>query len=136
MNEVELEQQALIEEFELFHSWTDRYQYIVDLGRKLPDFPLDKKIESNRIKGCQSQVWFLCDRKEGRLFFSATSDAAIVLGLIAILLRVYNGKLAKDILEASDTLMTSLSLDQHLSPTRSNGLSSMLAVIRQFAGEE
>ena len=133
MNEVEQAQQELVEEFAFFDNWMDRYQYIIDLGRRLPEFPEDAKSEENRIKGCQSQVWFLADREDDRLVFQAISDAAIVSGLIALLLRIYSGRKPEDILATSPDFVAALQLEQHLSPTRSNGLSSMLGAIRGFA---
>ena len=109
------------------------YQYIIDLGRRLPEFPEDAKNEGNLIKGSQSQVWFLANREDDRLVFRAISDAAIVSGLIALLLRIYSGRKPEDILATSPDFVAALQLEQHLSPTRSNGLSSMLGAIRGFA---
>ena len=135
MSEVEKAQGELIEEFAFFDDWMDRYQYIVDLGRQLPEFPEYEKTEANRIKGCQSQVWFVAERRDGRLYFQAISDAAIVSGLIAILLRIYSGREPRDILDSKDEFVAALGLEQHLSPTRSNGLASMLQAIKTFASE-
>jgi cysteine desulfuration protein SufE len=135
MNEVEKAQQDLIEEFQFFDDWMDRYQYIIDLGRRLPEFPEAEKTDANKIKGCQSQVWFLASMKEGRLHFQAISDAAIVSGLIAVLLRIYSDRKPQDILETPADFVSSLQLEQHLSPTRSNGLASMLEAIHRYAGE-
>lgn len=135
MNEVQAAQQELIEEFSFFDDWMDRYQYIIDLGRRLPEFPETEKTEANKIKGCQAQVWFLAEMKGGRLHFSAISDAAIVSGLIAILLRLYNERKPQDILDTPADFVTALQLEQHLSPTRSNGLASMLQAIRAMAAE-
>lgn len=135
MNAVVAAQEELVADFELFDSWMDRYQYIIDLGRRLPEFPESQKTDANQIKGCQSQVWFIADKKGDLLEFQAISDAAIVSGLIALLLRVYSEKTPRDILESPIDFATRLQLDQHLSPTRSNGLSSMLAAIQKFARE-
>ena len=135
MNEVERAQQELIEEFEFLEDWMDRYQYIIDLGRRLPPFPDAGKTDGNKIKGCQSQVWFVAQMKGDRLHFEAVSDAAIVSGLIAVLLRIYNDRKPGDILDTPVEFVTALKLEQHLSPTRSNGLSSMLGAIRAFAAE-
>ena len=135
MNEVEQAQQDLIEEFQLFDDWMDRYQYIIDLGRRLPEFPANAMVDDNRIRGCQSQVWFLADTKDGRLHFQAVSDAAIVSGLIAVLLRIYNDRSPQDILDTPADFVGALGLEQHLSPTRSTGLASMLQAIHRFAGE-
>lgn len=136
MNEVRKAQDELVEEFSIFDDWMDRYQYIIDLGKRLPDFPQDEKIEENKIKGCQSQVWFVAEQNnDDRLDFQAVSDAAIVSGLIALLLRVYSGRKPQDILDTEADFVTRLKLDQHLSPTRSNGLSAMLKAIYSFADE-
>jgi len=128
-------QQELIEEFRFFDDWMDRYQYLIDLGRQLPEFPEQDRIDRNKIRGCQSQVWFVAERRGGRLEFRAISDAAIVSGLIAILLRIYSGRTPQDILDTAPDFVTELQLEAHLSPTRSNGLASMLKAIRSFATE-
>ena len=135
MNEVQAAQQELVEEFGIFDNWMDRYQYIIDLGRRLPEFPQDQKSAANIIRGCQSQVWFVATKNNDRLEFRAVSDAAIVSGLIALLLRVYSGRLPQDILDTPADFVADLQLDQHLSPTRSTGLSSMLDAIKAFAAE-
>ncbi len=134
-NEIATAQQEVIEEFSLFDDWMDRYQYIIDLGRRLPEFPDELRTEENRIRGCQSQVWFVPEQQDGRLYFQAISDAAIVSGLIALLLRLYSGRHPRDILDTPPDFVSALQLESHLSPTRSNGLSSMLAAIRRFAEE-
>jgi cysteine desulfuration protein SufE len=134
-NEVQAAQQEVIDEFSLFDDWMDRYQYLIDLGRRLPDFPAELRTEEHRIRGCQSQVWFVADKTDGRLEFRAISDAAIVSGLIALLLRVYSGRRPQEILDTPPDFVTALQLETHLSPTRSNGLSSMLKAIRHFAAE-
>ncbi len=134
MNEVLAAQQELVEEFSYFDNWMDRYQYIIDLGRRLPEFPEADKIETNKIRGCQSQVWFVASRDNDLLQFRAISDAAIVSGLIALLLRVYSGRRPREILDTPADFVAALELEQHLSPTRSNGLASMLQAIRAFAG--
>ncbi len=134
-NEVEAAQQELIDDFSLFDDWMDRYQYLIDLGRRLPEFPESLRTEENRIRGCQSQVWFVAEEKEGRLEFRAISDAAIVSGLIAVLLRLYSGRYPQDIIDTPPDFVKALQLESHLSPTRSNGLSSMLTAIRGFAAE-
>jgi cysteine desulfuration protein SufE len=134
-NEVATAQQEIIDEFGLFDDWMDRYQYLIDLGRRLPPFPEELRTEENRIRGCQSQVWFVAEQKDGRLYFQAVSDAAIVSGLIAVLLRLYNGRYPQDILDTPPDFVEALQLQNHLSPTRSNGLSAMLEAIRRFAVE-
>ena len=134
-NEVQNSQAELIEEFQFFDDWMDRYQYIIDLGRRLPAFPEAEKTDENKIRGCQSQVWFLAEMNGDRLHFQAVSDAAIVSGLIAVLLRIYSDRKPEDILDTPADFVTALNLEQHLSPTRSNGLASMLEAIHTFAGE-
>jgi cysteine desulfuration protein SufE len=128
-------QAELVEEFRFFDNWMDRYQYLIDMGRRLPEFPEADRIDENKIRGCQSQVWFVAEKHEGRLEFRAISDAAIVSGLIALLLRIYSGRTPQEILETSPDFVEALDLQAHLSPTRSNGLSSMLKAIRNFATE-
>ena len=135
LNEVREAQDEVVEEFGFFDDWMDRYQYLIDMGRKLPDFPEADRVDANKIRGCQSQVWFVAEQDDGRLKFRAISDAAIVSGLIALLLRIYSGRKPQDILDTPPDFVTALELEQHLSPTRSNGLSSMLQAIRSFAGE-
>ncbi len=135
MNEVTKAQQELIEEFSFFDNWMDRYQYIIDLGRRLPEFPEADKTEANKIKGCQSQVWFVAEKNDDKLNFRAISDAAIVSGLIALLLRIYSNRRPQDILDTPADFVSALQLEQHLSPTRSNGLAAMLQAIRTLAAE-
>lgn len=134
-NEIATAQRELIADFELFEDWMDRYQYLIDLGRRLPEFPDELRSEENRIRGCQSQVWFVPNERDGRLYFQAISDAAIVSGLIAVLLRLYSGRHPQDILDTPPDFVAELQLESHLSPTRSNGLASMLTAIRRFASE-
>lgn len=134
-NDVMSAQQELIGEFQFFDDWMDRYQYLIDLGRRLPEFPDGYKCDANKIRGCQSQVWFVADEKDGKLEFQAISDAAIVSGLIAMLLRIYSGKRPQDILDTPADFITALKLEAHLSPTRSTGLHAMLKAINRFAAE-
>jgi cysteine desulfuration protein SufE len=134
-NEIATAQAELIADFELFEDWMDRYQYLIDLGRRLPEFPESLKTEEHRIRGCQSQVWFVPSEIDGRLEFRAISDAAIVSGLIALLLKLYSGRYPQDILDTPPDFVTALQLESHLSPTRSNGLAAMLKAIRRFATE-
>jgi len=126
-------QQELVEEFEIFDNWMDRYQYIIDMGKQLPEFPDTLKTEQNKIQGCQSNVWMIHEQQGDKLTFKATSDAAIVSGLIAVLLRIYNERSAEDIQNTPPHFMADLGLDKHLSPTRSNGLNAMLERIYSVA---
>jgi len=129
-------QQALLEEFEMFDNWMDRYQYIIDMGKQLPAFPEEWKTDERKIQGCQSNVWMHHRRDGERLHFEAISDAAIVSGLIAVLMRIYNDRPAEEIRATSPHFLQDLGLDKHLSPTRSNGLHSMLARIYEVAEGE
>ena len=113
-NEIQVAQEELVADFELFDDWMDRYQYLIDLGRRLPDFPDELRTEENRIRGCQSQVWFVPERKDGRLQFRAISDAAIVSGLIALLLRLYSGRKPQDILDTPPDFIAALQLESPL----------------------
>lgn len=133
MDEIRQAEAELVGEFQLFDDWVDRYQYIIDLGRQLPPFPDAARTEANKIKGCQSQVWLVTRRVGDRLEFDAISDSAIVSGLIAILRRVYNGRRAADIAASRPDFIAGLGLDQHLSPTRSNGLHAMIGALRLAA---
>jgi len=119
----------LKEEFGFFDNWMDRYQYIMDLGKALPALPDEWKTAEYRIDGCQSNVWFHHEFEEGVLHFDASSDAAIVTGLVAIVLRVFNDRYPQEILDTPTDILKELGLEQHLSPTRNNGLHAMLGHI-------
>ena len=134
MSELKAAEEELIDDFQLFDNWMDRYQYIIDLGKQLPDFPEDWRTDDYKIRGCQSQVWLRTECRDGRLSFQAISDSAIVSGLIAILIRVYSGRQAREITGSTPAFITEIGLDEHLSPTRSNGLNSMIAAIHEAAG--
>lgn len=129
-------QQALIEEFEMFDNWMDRYQYIIDMGKALPDFPEAWKTDELKIQGCQSNVWMRHERRGDAIHFDAISDAAIVSGLIAVLMRIYSDRPAAEIRDTSPHFLADLGLDKHLSPTRSNGLHAMLKRIYEVAEQE
>ena len=132
---IEQAQQAIIDEFSFLGDWMERYQYIIDLGRKLGDFPEQWKTDENRIQGCQSQVWMHAEMRDGRLHIDAISDSAIVSGLIALLLRVYSDRTPEEILATEPKFVEAIGLSQHLSPTRNNGLHAMLQAIRNLAAE-
>ena len=131
--DINAEQDAIVEEFNFFDDWMDRYQYLIDLGRKLQPLGADEKTEENILHGCQSQVWLLVDGDAEKLNFRANSDAAIVSGLIALLLRVFSGRSARDIVNTDPYFVRKIGLHEHLSPTRSNGLHAMLQAIRTRA---
>lgn len=126
-------QQELIDDFAFFDDWLDRYQYLIDQGRQLPVFPPEWRREENKIHGCQSQVWLVGEWVDNRLCMAATSDAAIVSGLIALLMRVYNGRTKEEIRNTPPAFIEAIGLDSHLSPTRSNGLNAMLQAIFAMA---
>ena len=126
-------QAAIKEEFAFFADWSERYQYLIDLGRKLPPFPEQWKTEEHRLHGCQSMVWIVPQGDAGRLDFHSISDSAIVSGLIFLALRVYSGRPAAEILATTPDYIADIGLARHLSPTRSNGLASLLAFIGDSA---
>jgi len=128
-------QAELVDEFEIFDDWMGRYEYVIDLGRQLPEFPQEWKNDANKISGCQSQVWLNMQlQDDGKLHIDGMSDAAIVSGLVAIVLRVYSDQTPQDILNAKPDFIADIGFTDHLSPTRSNGLHSMLRTIYQRAG--
>lgn len=126
-------QAAIAEEFGFFGDWSERYQYLIDLGRKLPSFPEQWKTEEHRLHGCQSMVWIVPSGDAQRLDFSAISDSAIVSGLVYLALRVYSGRSAAEIVATQPDYIAGIGLAKHLSPTRSNGLAALLAFIRDNA---
>jgi cysteine desulfuration protein SufE len=126
-------QEAIRDEFAFFGDWSERYQYLIDLGRKLPDLPGDWKTEQHRLHGCQSMVWIVAEGDADRLDFHAISDSAIVSGLIYLALRVYSGRSAAEIAATDADYIADIGLAKHLSPTRSNGLTALLGFIRDQA---
>lgn len=128
------QQQEITDEFEGLTDWMDRYAYIIDLGNTLPDFPENMKTPENLIEGCQSRVWIHADRdKDGIITFQADSDALIVKGIVALLLRVLSGHTAREIADAELTFIDRIGLGEHLSPTRSNGLRAMVKEMKNYA---
>ena len=126
-------QAAIADEFAFFGDWSERYQYLIDLGRKLPEFPEEYKTEEHRLHGCQSLVWIVASGDASRLEFTAISDSAIVSGLVYLALRVYSGRPAAEIVATEPAFVEAIGLARHLSPTRSNGLASLLGFIRARA---
>ncbi|MEM9314953.1 MAG: SufE family protein [Pseudomonadota bacterium] len=125
----------IVENLSFFDTWEDRYRYIIDLGRELPELPADRRTEDRLVRGCQSQVWIDVGEQDGRLQLLADSDAFIVKGLLAVVLAAYNNKDSKSVLDFDiDAYFDQLGLMQHLSPTRGNGLRAMVARIRDIAG--
>ncbi len=126
-------QDEVIEEFNDFTDWMDKYQLLIDLGGELNALGEQYKNDDNLIDGCQSRVWIQCDVKDGQLFFTADSDALIVKGIIALLIKVLSGHTAKEILDADLYFINRIGLKDHLSPTRSNGLLAMVKRIKSYA---
>lgn len=126
-------QREIVEEFALFDDWTDRYRYIIDLGRELDQLEEGARSDDKLIRGCQSRVWLDSARDGEALTFRAATDAAIVAGLIALVLRVYDGRAPEEILATEPWFVKEIGLQDHLSPTRSNGLHAMLARIKDIA---
>lgn len=126
-------QQEIAEEFALFGDWSERYQYLIDLGKRLAPLPAAHKIEAYRVQGCQSMVWLVPSGNAGKMHFEAASDSAIVSGLLALLLRVYSDRPAREIATTEPQFITAIGLAKHLSPTRSNGLAATLTKLKEYA---
>jgi cysteine desulfuration protein SufE len=133
MESIKAIQEEIIDEFSMFDDWDERFQYVIDLGKSLPLIDPQYKTDDNTIKGCQSKVWLHAEQREGRIFFTADSDAIITKGIIAILVRVFSGQKPQDILHADLRFIDAIGLKEHLSPTRANGLVSMVKQIRMYA---
>jgi cysteine desulfuration protein SufE len=131
---IEAEKQQIVEEFSIFDDWIGRYEYIVELGGKLPPLPDSLKTEANRVQGCQSRVWFhATEGEDGVIRFAADSDAVIVKGLISLLLRVYSGRTAEDIIATTPAFFETIELGSHLTGSRANGLHAMVRRIHAIA---
>lgn len=126
-------QDEIIDEFSMFDEWDERYQYVIDLGKSLPLIEEQYKTEDNIIKGCQSKVWLHAEANDGNIVFTADSDAILTKGLIAIMIRVFSGQKPAAILEADTAFVDEIGLKEHLSPTRANGLVSMIKQIKMYA---
>lgn len=124
---------AVIEDFSLYDEWLDKYEYIIELGKNLTGYPEEKKTDDRLIKGCQSRVWLDCTRDGDRLFFTADSDAIITKGIISLLIGVYSGRTAEEISGDDFSFVEKIGLKENLSPTRANGLVSMIARIKNIA---
>lgn len=130
---IQEEQSEIIADFEFLSNWDDKYEYIIQLGKELPLIDPQYKKDENLIKGCQSRVWLHVDFADGKLIFTADSDAVITKGLISLLIKVLSGHTPKEIIDANITFIDTIGLSSHLSPTRSNGLLSMLKQIKLYA---
>ncbi|MBE9490061.1 MAG: SufE family protein [Bacteroidetes bacterium] len=126
-------QNEIIDEFSIFDDWMQRYEYMIELGKSLPIISDEHKTDDNIIKGCQSKVWVHAEMKDDKVFFTADSDAIITKGIIAILIRVFSGQHPKDIIQADTSFIDQIGLKEHLSPTRANGLVSMIKQIKMYA---
>lgn len=126
-------QEEIIEEFGFFETWMEKYEHIIELGKELKGLPDDKKTEENLVKGCQSQVWLDARLEDGKLYFEADSDAIITKGLVGMIVNVLTGQSPKDIMAAELHFIDQVGLKDHLSPTRSNGLLSMVKKIKMYA---
>ena len=130
---IEATEREIVEEFSLFDSWDDKYEYIIDLGKKLPELEAKHKTDDNRVRGCQSTVWLVADYKEGKVFFKAESDAVIVKGLISMLIRVLSGHTPDEIINAKLGFIQEIGMTTHLAQTRSNGLLAMVKQMKNYA---
>jgi len=130
---IEKVENDIVEEFSLFDSWDDKYEYIIDCGKKLPELEAQYKTDENRVKGCQSSVWLVADYQDGRIFYKADSDAVIVKGLISMLIRVLSGHTPDEIIQAKLGFIQQIGMTTHLAQTRSNGLLSMVKQMKNFA---
>lgn len=126
-------EQEITEEFELFDDWADKYQYIIELGQKLPALSDEYKLDSYKIKGCQSSVWLHSYEQDGRIYFEADSDSTFVKGEIALLIRVLSGQKAADIVQSQLEFIDKIGLRQHIAVTRSNGLAAMIKQMKLYA---
>ena len=126
-------EKEIIEEFSLFDSWDDKYEYIIDLGKKLPPLEDEYKKDENKVRGCQSTVWLVADYKDGRIYYKAESDAVIVKGLISMLIRVLSGQTPDDIVNAKLDFIREIGMMSHLAQTRSNGLLAMVKQMKNYA---
>ena len=130
---LEERKQEVIEDFSLYEEWLDKYEYLIELGKALEPFPEDKKTEDRLIKGCQSRVWLDAELRDGRLYFQADSDAIITEGIISLLVSVYSGRTPEEIAADDFGFVAQIGLRENLSPTRANGLVSMIETIKEIA---
>lgn len=133
MPDIQSEQQNIIKEFSSFTDWTERYKHLIALGRDLDELDEQYKREENLVRGCQSQVWLYTSLNDGKIIFEADSDAAITKGLVALMVRFYSGRSPDEILQTNPVFIKKIGLQEHLSPTRSNGLASMIKQMKIYA---
>lgn len=135
MNDKSLQdiENEIIDEFSVFDDWLDKYEYIIELGKSQEEYPEDRKTDDKLVKGCQSRVWIDFKIEDGKIFFNADSDAIITKGIISLLVRIYSGRTPQEILSSDFSVVEKIGLKENLSPTRANGLVSMIQMIREIA---
>ena len=135
MNDKSLQdiENEIIDEFSIFDDWLDKYEYIIELGKSLEEYPEERKTDDKLVKGCQSRVWIDFKVEDGKIFFNADSDAIITKGIISLLVRIYSGRTPQEILSSDFSVVEKIGLKENLSPTRANGLVSMIQMIREIA---
>ena len=135
MNDKSLQdiENEIVDEFSIFDDWLDKYEYIIELGKSLKEYPEDRKTDDKLVKGCQSRVWIDFNVEDGKIFFNADSDAIITKGIISLLVRIYSGRTPQEILSSDFSVVEKIGLKENLSPTRANGLVSMIQMIREIA---
>ena len=135
MNDKSLQdiENEIVNEFSIFDDWLDKYEYIIELGKSLEEYPEDRKTDDKLVKGCQSRVWIDFKVEDGKIFFNADSDAIITKGIISLLVRIYSGRTPQEILSSDFSVVEKIGLKENLSPTRANGLVSMIQMIREIA---
>ena len=135
MNDKSLQdiENEIVDEFSIFDDWLDKYEYIIELGKSLEEYPEDRKTDDKLVKGCQSRVWIDFKVEDGKIFFNADSDAIITKGIISLLVRIYSGRTPQEILSSDFSVVEKIGVKGNLSPTRANGLVSMIQMIREIA---
>ena len=135
METLKEKEQEIIETFSMYEEWLDKYEYLIELGKNLESYPEDAKTDDKLIKGCQSRVWLDYELKDGKIWFKADSDAIITKGIISLLISVYSGRTADEIASSDFSVIGEIGLRENLSPTRANGLVSMIETIKRVAKE-
>ena len=133
LKSLQVVENEVIEDFSMFDDWLDKYEYIIELGKSLDNYPEELKTDDRLVKGCQSRVWIDFKVEDGKIFFNADSDAIITKGIISLLVRIYSGRTPQEILSSDLSVVEKIGLKENLSPTRANGLVSMIQMIREIA---
>lgn len=131
--DIQAKQDRIVREFELLQDWPERYKHIIRMGSKMEPLPEEQKVKDNLVKGCQSQVWLVAEQQGDKIIFKADSDAAITKGLVAMMIRFYSGHTPDEILNTNPDFLNKIGMAQHLSPTRANGLASMVKQMKIYA---